>query len=420
MSRVLVAYGPADRNPHGNTYSSQHRTARAWAVDNDSSVLVWRREGRSTLGKGIESRTRLHQALFCVRANFADDLWMSGWPDSWDAWDEAFLQAVLGLRQGRLIINGDRRRPEPGDAIAATARSWIELLEEIDPRQETPAAHGEAPDIGAYHGVDEAARLARKLRDDFELGEAEIAEWLRAYDYTSEQGTPYSSGGVHDLLRRYRPADIDVARTRMPSTDPAHSGPSKILNVTFGPMAQAILPAASAWHQDRSGPADHIIAMPSVGERTWEDGSATRMLITAAPLVDTVHLAAETDLAEDITRRMFLLALLKNRGVQVLINGTPLQGLDHPDVNARTAYLRAQAAVRLHTMLRAHDRGVVIDPTLGEEAARRLAQDIRKEASERSWRRAADRLNEEGIPTVSRKGQWWPSSVRELLQGEGL
>lgn len=417
MTQVMVAYGAATSDPQTNRPWQQRRQAELWAAEHDAAVLVWCREGRTALTKRIEERTRLHHALFCVRADFADDLWLTDWPHGWDGWDEALIHTVLARRGGRLVVNGDHLVPDPSDPAFARAQAWMGLLERLDPRTEEPT-EWERPDLGAYTGVEEAARLVRKLRDDLGLNEAEIATWLRDYEYTSSRGDSFSAGGVHDLLTRYRPADIDVEQTQM-TAEPGTPRPgSKFLAATFGPAAEDLIEGAIAWNAARPDPAklvfpiapDHATDRPAMQQR------GLVMLLTAAPLLTSVHLAAEADLAADREDRMFILALLGERGVLVLVDGVPVQGLENRDRASREAYLEGRSTVRLHAILRAHDRGTVTDPSLSQTAAYTLVRDLRDQAIRRSWQQAAHLLNEEGIPTSSGQGQWWPSSAREMFQ----
>lgn len=65
--KQLVAYGIAG----ARTERSERRAAQDWAAEHSIGVLLWRRDGQSTSTDQIERRTRLHQALFCVRAGSA-------------------------------------------------------------------------------------------------------------------------------------------------------------------------------------------------------------------------------------------------------------------------------------------------------------------------------------------------------------
>lgn len=317
-----------------------------------------------------------------------------------------------------MIVDGERFAPDDSDRQFVRALGWMRVLEKLDPRLEHPSEDRPA-DIGAYLGVEEAARLAHKLRDDFRLSEAAIAEWLTTYDYTSTRGDSYSAGAVHAMLKR-RDSDVDVERSQMPAGARTRLMP-KLWAVSFGPAAEAMLPDLEAWNAQQREPVAAVgpIPGPDRSHVTVLDRPALLTLLRTAPLVSSVHLSAESDLADDEIQRMFLLALLDEHGAKVFIDGNEVRGWEERDEASRRTYLGARSAVRLHAILRAHDQGTVEDPSLTQDAAYNLARTIRDRAYQHSLKQAAMKLNEEAIPTKGRHGHWWADSVQALLGGRG-
>lgn len=418
MNRTLVAYGPATRNPDGYEASKQERDLKSWADAHRSSILVWRREGRSTLTKPIELRTRLHQALFCIRANFADDLWMPSWPSTWGAWDEALICAVLAPYGGRLTVDGSQRRPETTDPYVRDARTWMSLLERLDPRKMDSDGPDDPADIGAHLGAQEAARLAIKLKDDFGLTDSEIAAWLEEHDYESRHGTPYTAGGLHHLLTG-PPISVDIERTSLHDPSPRHSGIAPRLAVaTFGIDADRLVDRAQQWDSRQPHPTGVVAPVPGESSDPGADLGDRADLVTLlalSPVLSAVYLGSGKSLATRPQDRAFLFALLEHHGVTVIVDDEPTTGACRSE-DSVLDYGRARSAIQLHQQLRAHDVGTVDDPDLSLTKAYELAQSLRDQQLRRTLELIAGHLNEEGIPTRRGTGQWWAASVRGLLE----
>lgn len=421
MTRVLVAYGAAIHDPSGAATELQSRQLHAWATDHNCELLVWRREGRSALTRPIEFRTRLHQALFCIRADFADDLWIHEWPREWGPWDEALIGAVVGSHGGRLLVEGSVRRLDPSDPNVRHAGEWMKLLNELDPRKVTREGPEDLADIGAYLGTEEATRLAFKLRDDFGLTESKIAVWLEKYDYESPSGTPYTAGGVHHLLNGSVVSALDVERASIhDAREKSRSPLPKVVVATFGPEAEGLVARAEEWNLRQADPAGLVVAVtdgglisdPATAMSSRED---LKRLLSILPVVAAVHLSSEEALATDPADRMFLVALLEYHGIQVVVDGDLLPSTRQRDAEA-AEYRQAKSALLLHQQLRAHDKGTVQDPDLSLEAAFARAMKKRDQDFNRTLDRIARELNEEGIPTRRGTGQWWAASVKALLE----
>lgn len=145
---IIVAYGVRSGEI---AERAEERILDRWVTSSTARLLLWRREGASMAAGRIEQRTRLHQALFCIRAGFADTLWLPSWEVLGDSWSRALVCAEVWLAGGDVMVNGSiiEGAGAEGDVEheVATAMEWSRLCAHADPRR-TVQEGDAAADIG--------------------------------------------------------------------------------------------------------------------------------------------------------------------------------------------------------------------------------------------------------------------------------
>jgi hypothetical protein len=162
MGSEMVAYGVRSGEV---MEAAQERVRRAWAKDHGKGLLLWRWEGSTMASQRVEERTRLHQAIFCIRADFAGALFLPSREVLRDPWSFALVCAEVWSVGGTVIVNGDLVERDEADSLQRLAGAWAALGVQVDPRQANPTDDDTPADIGGYTGMWETGRLARKLRD---------------------------------------------------------------------------------------------------------------------------------------------------------------------------------------------------------------------------------------------------------------
>ncbi len=418
--KIIVAYGVRS----GETAErAEERILDRWVKSSTARLLLWRREGATMAAGRIEQRTRLHQALFCIRAGFADTLWLPSWEVLGDSWSRALVCAEVWLAGGDVMINGSniQRAAAEGDVEheVATAMEWTRLRAHADPRR-TVRESDAAADIGEYAGVWESGRLARKLRDDFELTDEKIATFLQETNYATSTGRPFSGSNVNALLRNHE-ADPPVNLQDLEAG--SSSSPAGRVMVAFGADAHALVGAAEAFNAARLRPCAGVVAIETTthdsaspelaGDRAERAGLV--MLLTYLPLIGGVYVSSESGLGRTAEERAIVHAHARRHGVPIIVDGTITPADPAEDSTLTRA---ATSVVALHAVLRAHDAQVLHDDRLSLDAARQRASAMRAEDEERTYQRIAHTLNKEGFTTKKRIGRWSASAVRALLGAE--
>ena len=403
--------------------------AQAWAAEHAIGVLLWRRDGESTSTDQIERRTRLHQALFCVRAGFAQGLWLPSWNVLGNVAAQELVCAEVWAAGGSIVVNGVPVHPAADSILQLQARAWVRLADRLDPRQIDHEDDNE-PDIGEWDSDEQRARLARKLRDDFELTLDEVADFMNRTRYLTQTRKDWSGANVKHLLDHHhagyprRAAQILAEQGQAALTAPVLA--------TFGPDAVQLVDEATLYNQGLSRP--FSLVYPLVGNDGQPNPAHQQLsdLVDSSPIYQlliggrghvfgTVYASSQYTFGDTAAARELVYAVCWRNGVVVVIAGEPVdQGAA---VDQETAILRAAArsAVRLRAMLRAHDEDSVADERHSLQAARRVAQNLASQAPDSSgekWllREIATHLNREGFVTRKRVGQWHASSVGELLK----
>lgn len=423
--KQIVAYGIAgSRNER-----SERKAAQAWAAEHAIGVLLWRRDGESTCTDQIEGRTRLHQALFCVRAGFAQGLWFPSWSVMGNLAAQELVCAEVWAAGGSIIVNGAIVQPAAESTLQLQAQTWVRLADRLDPRQ-IDHEGGTEPDIGEWDSGEQRARLARKLRDDFELTLDDVADFMNRTRYLTQTGKEWSGANVKHLLDHHR-ADPPRRAAQILSEQGEGALTAPVL-ATFGPDAVQLVDEATLYNQGLSRPFSFVF--PIVGNDGQPNPAHQQLsdLADSSPIYQlllggggrvfgSVYASSEYTFGATAAARELVYANCWRDGVVVVIAGEPVdQGAS---VDEETAILRAAArsAVRLRAMLRAHDEDSVADERHSLQAARNVARNLASQnpnSSGEKWllREIATHLNREGFVTRKRVGEWHASSVRELLQ----
>jgi len=415
--KQLVAYGIAgSRNER-----SERKAAQVWAAERSIGVLLWRRDGESTSTDQIERRTRLHQALFCVRAGFAQGLWLPSWSVLGNLAVQELVCAEVWAAEGSVVVNGAIVRPAAESTLQLQAQTWVQLADQLDPRQVDHEDDNE-PDIGEWDSDEQRARLARKLRDDFELTLDQVADFMNRTRYLTQTGKNWSGANVKHLLDQHRAGyPRQAAQILAKQGQAALTAP---VLATFGPDARQLVDEATQYNKGLSRP--FSLVYPLVGNDGQPNPAHQQLsdLVDSNPIYQiliggrghifgTVYASSQDTFGDTAAARELVYAVCWRNGVVVVIGGEPVD----PDalVDEETAIMRASArsAVRLRAMLRAHDEDSVADERHSLEEAQRVARNL----ADQNWllREIATHLNREGFVTRKRVGQWHPASVRELL-----
>ena len=258
MGSKMVAYGIRCGDVRE---ADQKRVVKAWAKSHSKDLLLWRWEGSTMASQRVEERTRLHQAMFCIRAGFAGSLFFTGRDVLRDPWSFAMVCAEVWSVGGTVIVNGDVVERDEADSFQRIAGAWVALGAQVDPRQANRTDDDTPADIGEFIGTWETGRLARKLHDDFEFNDQRIADFLKATDYPTPTGKWYSASGVNALLRgtdRGVEVQTVLARPRM-----LERHQRAIL--TFGPDASSLLQEAKAFNSAMDQPFVAVLHMTETG-----------------------------------------------------------------------------------------------------------------------------------------------------------
>lgn len=423
--KQIIAYGIAgSRNER-----SEREAAQAWAAEHAIGVLLWRREGESTSTDQIEHRTRLHQALFCVRAGFAQGLWLPSWNVLGNVAAQELVCAEVWAAGGFIVVNGVAVQPAADSILQLQADAWVRLADRLDPRQ-IDHEGGTDPDIGEWDSDEQRARLARKLRDDFELTLDDVADFMNRTRYLTQTGKEWSGANVKHLLDHHR-ADPPRRAAQILAEQGEGALTAPVL-ATFGPDAVRLVDEATLYNQGLSRPFGFVF--PIVGNDGQPNPAHQQLsgLADSSPIYQlllgscgrvfgSVYASSQYTFGATAAARELVYANCWRDGVVVVIAGEPVdQGAA---VDRETAILRAAArsAVRLRAMLRAHDEDSVADERHSLQAARNVARNLASQnpnSSGEKWllREIATHLNREGFVTRKRVGEWHASSVRELLQ----
>src|SRR5665647_623043 len=100
MKRHIVTYGLGGATTP--TAQRERTVAQKWATANDGQILLSRRDGES-LGS-LDSRNGLHQALFCLRANLANVLWLPRWGVLGDVATQELVCAHVWAGGGEMVV----------------------------------------------------------------------------------------------------------------------------------------------------------------------------------------------------------------------------------------------------------------------------------------------------------------------------
>ena len=410
MKRRIVTYSSGSA-----TSASAHQEterAEAWTAQNEGQVLLARRDGESA--NTLSARHGLHQALFCLRANLANVLWLPGWEVLGDVATQELVCAHVWAVGGEIVVHGQVIDyfgvvPEAQQVLRDMARTSVRLLTTAAPRREVPDESTQDLDIGEWDNDWDRARLAHKLRMDFGLTFAETAHVLNAANYSAHSQRGHSGASVQALLATHHEA-LHVL-TRASAGIPSHSAALEgVALVTFGQSAAAQLPAATRYNATLSRPFPHVLALPQWGELDRD----LRVLVLGfiAPVFGAVYVSDESVLGGLLSREA-LYGHIWRYGGSVVVAGDPMDPDAPIAASHRVVRELARSSARLFAILRAHDADTIVD-----EGPIKVATTMARSKRVLGWSydEIADLLNRECFITRRGTGAWHSASVRELLR----
>ncbi len=384
-------------------------------------VLLWQRDAEDAAAAPLHLRRGLQQALFCLRTEIADDLWL---PRPSDLPSEAQREIVLAevRAAGARLILGDQLVTDEGLSVELApvrqmARTATALRDTLFPRRR--ADHPEDPSpIGLMDGAYECARLAHKLYLDLRLTQEQIAEVLDHDEWaTFGQGRRFTNATVNQLLTRY----VGDLRDDTPRRTSARDWLSTKARDAVYRRGSKAAPAEATADETRTAPdpveLEEDGSLIGVGEGNGRPLHERPQLLTLLEMARTgyvraVHLSSGSEFGGVSDREVALAHLWHRLGVPVLVEGTPLS--PDNDRDAVTALLRplAESAVRLSLALVDHDYGPLADSRRDEAFMKRRILELRRQGL--SYDAVATRLEREAVPTRKRSGRWHAAAVREL------
>lgn len=410
MKRNIVTYSRSSAT--SASARQELECAEAWAGQNEGQILLSRRDGESA--NGLSDRHGLHQALFCLRANLANVLWLSGWEVLGEVATQELVCAHVWAVGGEIVVDDQvvdyfEVVPAAQQALSDMARTSVRLLTTAAPRSEKRDESSQQIDIGEWDSNWERARLAHKLRMDFGLTLAETAHVLNAASYPAHSQHGHSGASVQRLLAENHEGLHVLARAS--ASTPARSAAlGGVALVTFGEDAAAQLPAARRYNATLSRPFPHVLELPRWGDLDRD----LRVLVLGfiAPVFGAVYVDDESVLG-GVLQREALYGHIWRYGGSVVVAGHPLDPDAPIGASHRVARDLARSSARLFAILRAHDSDTIVDEG-PVRAATTMA--LSKRVLGWSYDEIADLLNRECFITRRGTGAWHSASVRELLR----
>lgn len=371
--------------------------------------------GPHRLDQPAHERPALTQALFLLRADLADVLWLVPGPEVLGSTDQrsrqtaALILAEAWAAGAQVVWGKDASGLEPDPVAQQVAEQCLLLADRFDPRQDQHDETGPA-DMGNYLDEKETERLAYKLRTDLYLSNEEISDLLNTSGFYSPRRRPLTPQAVSRLAAR------DSAE---PST-PARYESELHLVVTAGPADVALVEQARGDAARGGVPLTDVLPLRSLTPREDHTSRLVTLLAMARlGWVEAVYATDWSDLGSTPAEQEALAAHLEALETPLLVAGTRVDDLSADPGRLHIRGL-ARQSVRLRNLLRQHDRTLVPDTNLSLQVARRLAQVLLAEGL--SLAEVARRLNDGGYPTrrhgPGRHGSglaWSKSAVKELI-----
>lgn len=419
---TVVAYGIAQRNPQSENWEEED-AAKRWTTREGRPDPIWLREGQDTAREPVEKRHRLHLCLFMIRSGLADTIWIREQGVLGDP-ALAIVHAITQSAGAQLVISEEPYEPAPDDAELSRVIRWLSLLDLASPR-ETEVVNGVPADLGVspevYPGARDVARLTLKLHNDMSMTYRQVGAVLQDGDMPKDprQGTFYSHGVLSGLTKDHAGESISPAELGM---DEVHLQDLVLRGPSLAGQFSRRLAAVVGVNPERL--VTEVHEAEGMTDVTWisvendaEDparGSIAWQLLVMTPLL-TGALLDEWPPTDEGSLDDAELALARLEYYGVIRCGTS-PGSQRSDAPGSGVTTTARSLVRLHAILRAHDQGLVTDTRLTHLEARKLAESIRNRNYQRTLQHIANQLNRQGIPTRGPGGQWWPSSVKDLLE----
>jgi hypothetical protein len=357
----IIAYGLTSTKE----LKAEEEAAELWTRDHGMVLLLWCREHAKTSRDRVERRPQLHHVLFCLRSGDSQGVWVPDLSVFGDQVAQDLACAEAWSTGAVVIVGGEVMTPDVKTEQQRLAWAWVQLSDRLDPRQTEPDDRmALVPDIGEFDGEWHRARLAQKLLDDFELSPDEAAAYLNKARYRTEAGEVWSGASVQSLLGRY-PSEPGL-RSENVLAENGQAGLTALALMTFGPDAQELIPAGTAYNEGLSRPFDHVFPImgndglpnpKSLGLSDLEGSTQISQLVLGARcgLVGCVYASTEEAFGESAAVRELVYANCWPHGVVVVIAGEPIDPMAILDEDTMLLRKAARSAVRLRAILRAHD-----------------------------------------------------------------
>ena len=438
MTQTAVAYTRGPLSKPTKSQAAGPGLARAGAVQSDLAaharmrehqasagfaIVLWRLDDITTPDVAVDRLLGLQQALFLLRADVVDALYVHRRSDLLEE-DLATLAAEVKASGRRLIVEGQRvtgphqvsRAPE----LIELAEVGYRLREAVAPRLNSrDGLHADEDlDIGSLDTKGDAARLAHKLRAEFTLPLHEVATVLDAASYCY-RGVPlcWSKQTADRLIRGAREVISEE------TLDEAW-GAGRTSRL-FADLRLRLIYARQGWEGATDGAHVKLEGPDLTGQVAGAPGldAADRPV-----LVDVVRLLRsgivqvlvipDSRIFGSATIRELVLAEAWACGARTEVDGSPLTNADTCEPGVEHVRRAAGIAARLHRALRVQDRASICIPWDDRvQIAIMQAVDQHPERN-LSDRDLADLLNRKVIPTLSGRGSWSHSQARQRRSPE--
>jgi hypothetical protein len=373
-----------------------------------AQLLTTRYDGRSLENAEAAERPGVIEALFCVRANLVDAVWVPDWHHMRGASTRAVVCVETWQAGGEIFVGTEHVTPDHlaalvgGELVEHTCAATA-LMHELSPRR-TSRLGGSRDDLSMSASESSLARLAHKLHNEFRLPLQDVAEILNHAGLIPPQVPRLSTSRISTTLSDFQ----DELYSSTPEQASNVFGDLGRLLFAIGDDTDATRAAAAAYNAGLAEPRN----MTGAVLPTWQGITAALEAARVLGCLDTVFVG-ETELFKNPLVREIAEVWLRESGVKL---AWQTQGVEHD--NGIPADMREVTAegVRLFLKLRMHDRETITEYRRSDDFARSLAFADR-EAGE-SLRATARLMDAEAVPLRRNTSgaSWSASAVRHLLE----
>ncbi|MCP3818409.1 hypothetical protein NLX86_09860 [Streptomyces sp. A3M-1-3] len=372
-------------------------------------MSFWRFEADTLRRACADERPALHEALFSLRADLADVLYVPLRADFEDQVTRALVQAEVRAAKKQLVVDAmatQQAQPALNDFATELATKRATLL----PRRT------EDGDVGMPSwNENELARVAHMLHHGFGLSMPAAACVLTDAGYF-RPGRGFDDHlnrqFIHRLLHVWS-LDPDGPRTVQGDDIRRWGRSASLFELPPAMVVYGLDPATD--HTQRAQQLAQEHGFVCGGSATAERGD--RGLPQLLRLICDFHAVRalyvlDADLFADDVERQIVYALAERFGVKVLEDARPVRaGFNDP---SEDGVLRQ--GTRLFTALRWYDKATVLESHRTRDHARARALQLQDQLF--NYREIAHRLNAEAVPSSTRDGGWGKGRIETLLNGD--